>query len=416
MLESFKQLIFIVGRALLSNKTRSFLTMLGIIIGVAAVIIIMAVGSGAQALILGQLEGLGNSELIAVLPGQSDANGPPASVFGVTNTSLILKDVEALANKKNVSYAQAVAAYYELDLSISWQQFLFDTSLVGTTDNYFSVEGGQLEQGRFFTSEEANSGARVVILGNNVANELFINTNPIGKKIKIKNQLVEVIGVLEKRGQVAFQSYDDQVIAPLNFVQKSVAGVNYLTAIRLRVNNQENISQTLEEVKQTLREQHGIVNSDNDDFSVRSFSDAISLVATVTNSIRYFLAAMAALSLLVGGVGIMNIMLVSVTERTKEIGLRKAIGANNWQILRQFLFESISLTLVGGLVGILLGIGFSYLIYIIAITLDYEWAFVISWSAILMAVSVSILIGLIFGIYPAKRASKLSPIEALRYE
>jgi putative ABC transport system permease protein len=416
MLESFKQLIFIVGRALLSNKTRSFLTMLGIIIGVAAVIIIMAVGSGAQALILGQLEGLGNSELIAVLPGQSDANGPPASVFGVTNTSLILKDVEALANKKNVSYAQAVAAYYELDLSISWQQFLFDTSLVGTTDNYFSVEGGQLEQGRFFTSEEANSGARVVILGNNVANELFINTNPIGKKIKIKNQLVEVIGVLEKRGQVAFQSYDDQVIAPLNFVQKSVAGVNYLTAIRLRVNNQENISQTLEEVKQTLREQHGIVNSDNDDFSVRSFSDAISLVATVTNSIRYFLAAMAALSLLVGGVGIMNIMLVSVTERTKEIGLRKAIGANNWQILRQFLFESISLTLVGGLVGILLGIGFSYLIYIIAITLDYEWAFVISWSAILMAVSVSILIGLIFGIYPARRASKLSPIEALRYE
>ncbi len=416
MRENIKQIIYIVGRALLSNKTRSFLTMLGIVIGVAAVIIIIAVGSGAQALILDQLEGLANNELIAVLPGQSDESGPPASVFGIMITTLTLRDAEALAQTKNVSHAKAVGAYYELDLTVSWQDFFLDTSLVGTTANYFEVEGGNLELGRFFSSEEASSGARVVVLGSEVANELFGPVIPIGERIRIKNQSVEVIGVLESRGQAAFQSYDHQILAPLSFVQRQIAGVNHLSAIRVRVDDQDNIEQSLEEIRQTLREQHGIINPEDDDFSVRSFQDAIGLVTTVTDSIRYFLAAMAALSLLVGGVGIMNIMLVSVTERTKEIGLRKAVGANNWQILRQFLLESIGLTLVGGIVGILVGIGIAYLIYLVAITLDFQWALVISWSAILLAISISILIGLIFGFYPARRASLLSPIEALRYE
>ncbi len=416
MLENFRQIISIVWRALLSNKTRSFLTMLGIIIGVAAVVIIMAVGAGAQSLILNQLEGLGNSELIAVLPGKSDESGPPASAFGVTVTTLTLKDLEALALKKNVTNAQAVSAYYELDLSVSWRQTVFDTTINGVTANYLEVEGGELAVGRFFTAEEDNNLAKVAVLGDTVAVELFGQSNPIGQKIRVKNQTLEVIGVLKKRGQVGFSNFDDQILAPLQFVQRSLAGVQHLSVIRLRVAGVDNIEQTMEEVKQTLREQHGITNPEDDDFSVRSFRDAISLVTTVTDALRYFLAAMAALSLLVGGIGIMNIMLVSVTERTREIGLRKAIGANNWQIMRQFLLEAVGLTLVGGLIGLISGIGISYLIYVVAAALDYQWAFVISWSAIALAVSLSAIIGLVFGLYPARQASRLSPIEALRYE
>ncbi len=417
MKENIKQIIDMVWRALVSNKTRSFLTMLGIIIGVAAVVIIMAVGSGAQALILDQLEGSGNNSLlIAVLPGASNSSGPPASVFGITVTTLTLKDAQALEQKRNLSHAEAVAAFYETDLSASYNQLIFDASIVGTTANYFAVEGGALELGRFFSLEEVSGAARVAVLGANVAKELFFDTDPIGQRIKIKNQSVEIIGVLEARDQGAFQSYDDQIIAPLTFVQKQIAGVSHLSAIRIKIDEARNIEQSIEETKQTLREQHSIVNLEDDDFSVRSFKEALELVTTVTDAIRYFLAAMAALSLLVGGIGIMNIMLVSVTERTKEIGLRKSIGANNWQIMRQFLLESIGLTLIGGLVGLLLGIVISYLIYIGAVLLGYQWAFVISWLAIFLAISISVLIGLIFGLYPARRASSLLPIEALRYE
>lgn len=416
MKENIKQLFYIVWRALFTNKTRSFLTMLGIIIGVAAVVIIIAVGSGAQKLILSQLEGLGNSELIAVLPGKSDESGPPAIVFGITTTTLTLRDKQAIEREENVSFAKAVAAYYEMDMAVSWQNFFYDTSLVGVTSNYFDVEGGELDSGRFFTEEEVTSMAKVAVIGDTVALELFGPVNPIGQRIRISNHLVEVIGVLKRRGSVAFQNYDDQILLPLNFVQRSIAGVSHLSAIRIRVEGQENIEQTLEEVRQTLREQHGIENPEDDDFSVRSFRDAIDLVATVTDAIRYFLAAMAALSLLVGGIGIMNIMLVGVTERTREIGLRKAVGANNWHILRQFLLESILLTLIGGLIGLILGIAISYLIYIVVISLNYQWAFVISWQAIILAISISVIIGLIFGLYPARKASLLSPIEALRYE
>lgn len=417
MRENIKQIIDMVWRALVSNKTRSFLTMLGIIIGVAAVVIIMAVGSGAQALILDQLEGSGNNSLlIAVLPGASDVSGPPASVFGITVTTLNMRDVVALEQRRNVSHAEAVAAYYDIDLSVSYNQLFFDASIVGTTANYFEVEGGSLKSGRFFTQEEVNGAARVAVLGSNVADELFFDSDPVGQRIRIKNQNVEIIGVLEPRDQGAFQNYDNQIISPITFIQRQIAGVSHLSAIRIKVDDVLNIEQSINEIEQTLREQRSIVNPEDDDFSVRSFKDAIELVATVTDAIRYFLAAMAALSLLVGGIGIMNIMLVSVTERTREIGLRKSVGANNWQIMRQFLLESVGLTLIGGLIGLIIGIIISYLIYIGAIFLGYQWAFVISWLAIFLAISISILIGLIFGLYPARRASRLLPIEALRYE
>lgn len=415
MLENFRQLMSLVFRALFSNKTRSFLTMLGIIIGVGAVILIMSLGAGAQSLILGQLDGFG-SDLIGILPGQSDEKGPPASVFGVKVTTLKLTDAEALRLESNVPHARYVAAYYDTSVVLFWQDQGYGADLNGITGDYLDVDGGEVALGRFFSDDELKSSLRLVILGSNIADELFGDNNPIGKKVKVKNQYVTVIGVMKERGQVGFTNYDDLVLAPLAFVQKEIAGVNYLSAIRVKIDDARNVDESMLMISQVLRERHDLDNPGDDDFSVRSFRDALNLVTSITDALRYFLAAMAALSLLVGGIGIMNIMLVSVTERTREIGLRKALGATRSQVLNQFLFEAIALTLIGGIIGLFFGALFSYLIAVIVQSLDYRWDFVISPFSVIIAIGLSILVGVIFGYYPAKRASRLSPIEALRYE
>ncbi len=389
--------------------------MLGIIIGVGAVVLIMSLGAGAQSLILGQLEGFG-SDLIGVLPGQSDEKGPPASVFGVKVTSLKLADAEALRQEKNVSHTAAVVAYYQTSVSFSWRDQSYDSTLYGINGEYLQVDGGEIESGRFFSDEELDSNLRLVVLGSTVAGELFGGNEPVGQKIKVKNQNAVVIGVMKERGQVGFQNYDDLVLTPLAFAQKEIAGINYLSAIRVKVDSADNIDESMEMIAQTLRERHDLDNPSDDDFSVRSFRDALDLVTNITDALRYFLAAMAALSLLVGGIGIMNIMLVSVTERTREIGLRKALGATNRQVLSQFLFEAIALTLIGGLIGLLFGSLFSYLAAIIVRSLDYRWDFVISAFSVFIAIGLSAIIGIVFGYYPARRASRLSPIDALRYE
>jgi len=389
--------------------------MLGIIIGVAAVILIMSLGAGAQSLILSQLDGFGG-DLIGILPGKSDEKGPPASVFGLKITTLTTNDAEALKNKNNVSHLLGVVSYYNSSEIFSYQDINYSSDLNGINGDYLLVETSKVDRGRFFTSEELDSNLRLVVLGSQVARELFANSDPLGKKIKVRNKSVTVIGVMEERGQVGFSNYDNLVLAPLSFVQKDIAGVNYLSAIRVKVDSSDNVDESLLMIKDTLRERHDIDNPEDDDFSVRSFKDALDLVVTITDALRYFLAAMAAISLIVGGIGIMNIMLVSVTERTREIGLRKALGATRRQVLNQFLFEAIALTLVGGIIGLFIGTMFSYLISIVIRLLDYNWDFVISISSVLVAIGISIIIGIIFGYYPAKRASDLSPIEALRYE
>lgn len=415
MWENFRQLINLVFRALFSNKTRSFLTMLGIIIGVGAVILIMSLGAGAQSLILGQLDGFGG-DLIGILPGQSDERGPPASVFGVKVTTLKLSDANALRLEGNLPHTRAVAAYYNTSVTLSWQDQIYSADLNGISGDYLEVDGGEISLGRFFSDDEIKSSLRLVVLGSRVADELFGDNNPIGQRVRINNQFVSVIGVMKERGQVGFSNYDDLVLAPLSFVQKEIAGVDYLSAIRVKIDDPRNVDESMLMISQVLRERHGIDNPIDDDFSVRSFRDALNLVTSITDALRYFLAAMAAISLLVGGIGIMNIMLVSVTERTREIGLRKALGATSSQVLNQFLFEAIALTLIGGVIGLIFGVLFSYLVSIIVQSLGYSWDFIVSPLSIIIAIGLSILVGVIFGYYPAKRASRLSPIEALRYE
>ena len=402
--------------ALWSNKVRSFLTMLGIIIGVGSVIVIMSIGAGAQNLILSQIESLGTN-LIAVIPGHSEEEGFASVMGGFAVTTLKYEDVLSLRDNRDIPNIIEVAGYNKGFGSVKWRSESYNTSLTGTTASYLEVEGGKIEKGRFFTKEEEKNLARVAVLGNDVKDELFGQSDAVGQRIKISNYTFEVIGVLKERGVVAFEDYDDQIFLPLKTTQRMM-GINHIGLIRAKIDSEENFEKAIADIKIALRGQHNIKDQSgqSDDFSVRSSAQALGLLTTITDALKYFLTAMAALSLLVGGIGIMNIMLISVTERTREIGLRKALGANNFHILGQFLMEAVFITVLGGLIGIAGGILISFLVSVGAQILGYDWAFLILPSSILFALIVSIGIGLFFGFYPARKAGKLNPIRALRYE
>lgn len=391
--------------------------MLGIIIGVAAVIIIMAVGAGAQSLILNQVKSLG-TDIIGILPGASEDEGPPATIMGIVITTLTYEDARALNDEKNVPNAVGTVAYYKSLGTVSWGSNSYDTNLSGSTVGYLTVENGEIDQGRFFTKEEETNLAKIAVLGSTVKKELFGESDPIGQKVKIKKQNFAVIGVMKERGTVAFQNNDDQVFLPLKTMQKLIAGVNHVSMMRLKIDHQANTARAMQDVKITLRERHEIKDQSgaSDDFTVRSSAQALDMITAVTNGLKFFLAAMAALSLLVGGIGIMNIMLMSVTERTREIGLRKAIGASNKNIMSQFLLEAVTITLTGGIIGLIVGSLISVLISVGIKFLGYDWNLAVSPFSILLVLTVSIAVGLIFGLYPAYRASKLQPVEALRHE
>lgn len=405
-------------QSLLVNKTRSFLTVLGIIIGVCAVIIIMSIGAGAQDIILSQVKTLG-SDVISVLPGgRQDDSSPPASVMGISITSLNLEDLQALRNKVNVPDLEVIYGLLRSNGTLSWEGSSYDSTISGVSSDYLEVEGGDLSKGRFFSNSEVNSSAKVIVLGSTVKKEIFGESEAVGKRLRVKNHNFEIIGVMKERGTVGFQDYDDQVFVPVKAIQTFIVGAKHLSLIRAKAVDSKYLDRAVLDIEATLRDRHDIYDNSgkNDDFTVGSAKEAISAFTSITDAFTYFLIVMASLSLLVGGVGIMNILLVSVKERTREIGLRKAIGASKPDIVKQFLSESLFLTIIGGLLGLILGIIFSWIIAQIIIYLDFNWNFIISWQSVVLALSVSTLVGLIFGLYPAIKASKLDPIEALRYE
>lgn len=407
--------IKLVLRTLLARKGRSALTILGIVIGVAGVIIIIALGAGAQSLVLGQITKLG-SNLIGVLPGKSNETGPPAAAFGVQITTLTLEDAEAIAEPGRIPYITAAAGFARGSGTVVWGSKDVDTFFSGTQANLPNIQNFSVVEGRFFDEREERGGANVMVLGFTVKEDLFGDTNAIGQVVKIKDVPFEIIGVVEKQGTVAFQNQDDQVFIPLVIAQKQLLGIHHLQFIRAKVDFAENVKPAIEDITQLLLERHRIRNIENIDFSVRDLADAIKLLTNITNVLKMFLTLMAAIALVVGGIGIMNIMLVTVAERTREIGLRKAVGATNSAMRNQFLLEAGTLTFLGGIFGIILGALVSYLIAIGARYAGYDWAFVISTSSVVLAVGVSILTGIVFGLYPAFKAAKLNPIEALRYE
>ncbi len=397
-----------------SNVFRSALTILGIVIGITSIIIVMSAGAGAKKLILNQVQGIG-SNMLMVVPGQ-DPKGPSSfSMFFVD--SLKEREVTALRNRANVPTALDVTPWQIVPGSISFKGETFQATTFGTTERFGEVMSLHPEKGRFFTEEEVRNRALVAVIGSKAKDELFQDGEALDKKIKIKNKSFTVIGVFPQKGQMLFFNVDDMVVIPYTAAETYLTGNKFFNQIIVRAESESEVARTTEDISLTLRELHLISNPEKDDFHIHTQKDLVDRIGLITSIITALLSSIAAISLVVGGIGIMNIMLVSVTERTSEIGLRKALGATDGNILTQFLLESIILTGIGGIAGVIAGAAFSFAIaFALARTLNLAWAFTFPLSAALLGIGVSSVVGLIFGIYPARKASQKSPIEALRYE
>src|SRR3989344_1607601 len=415
----FKDAFKTATRSLTHGKMRSILTVLGVVIGIASVIILMSIGQSAQNLILNQVQSIG-SNLIIVIPG-APSNGrfsSPAAAQGIVITSLKQQDIDSLQREPTIDYAvpevrgQAEVVYGNNNTTVGY---------TGSTADFFVVSNlAKASTGQTFSKSDVDSGNHVVVIGPDLAKTLFgANIDPINKTIRVKGVSFRVIGVLSKGGTGAFGvDIGNLVVMPISVAQKQLLGTNYYNVIVVQANADYDPDFVKSRISFVLEHNHGITNSSKDDFTIQTQADILPILGTITSVLTLFLAAIASISLIVGGIGIMNIMLVAVTERTREIGLRKAVGATNTDILQQFLIESVLLTVVGGVIGIALGIALVGVVYIVIANFftTIAWNFTIPLTAILLALAVSSFAGIAFGIYPARQASKKNPIDALRYE
>ncbi len=403
----FWESVVIALEGLRANKLRSVLTMLGIIIGVGAVIAMVSLGMGVRQKVQSSIASLG-SNLLIIVPGATSPTG--VRMAAGSSTTLLPKDAQAIA--REVPGASLVAPSVSRQYQVVFNNRNWYTNVQGTTPEFLAIRNFSLESGVSFSTQDLNTRARVVILGKTTADNLFGDISPIGQTIRINKAPFRVIGVLGAKGQSATgHDQDDFAIIPLTTAQERMMGINYLHNISVQAVSEDAVDQVQEDITQLLRARHRIALGAEDNFTVRNLAAVMATAEETTKTITLLLGNIAAISLLVGGIGIMNIMLVSVTERTREIGIRKALGATYANILLQFLIEAVVIGVTGGLIGIALGIGASYLISALA-----DWNTVISMWAIVAAFGFSVMIGLFFGLYPARKAALLDPIEALRYE
>lgn len=392
------------------NKSRSGLTVLGIVIGIASVIIMVAIGRGAQSTIEASIQSIG-SNLLMVRPGAEHVPGSPVVGSQGSAQSLVLDDVDAL--KKGVPAIELVAPEASSrSKQVTAEGQNTNTGITGVTAEYAKVRSIGVASGSFITASHVKSLAKVAVIGPDVKTALYGEgaADPIGKKIRIAGTDFTVIGVTAAKGGSGFGSADDVIYVPLSTAQQFFTGSESLSMININVKSGEDMNAASAAAKTVLLASHGITDATQADFSIMNQADIVSTASSVTGTFTALLAAVAGISLVVGGIGIMNMMLTTVTERTREIGLRKAIGAEGWDIRKQFLFEAITLTFFGGAIGILLG-------WTVALVANsYGVTASVSTSSVLLAFAVSTAIGIVFGYYPASRAARLSPIEALRYE
>jgi putative ABC transport system permease protein len=406
------QALRIALRSLKVNKLRTALTMLGIMIGVAAVIAMVSVGTGAQARVAEQIQSLG-SNLIIALSGSTNAAGVR---LGQGSQTTITED-DAAAIAREVSAVQVAAPSSRGNAQVVYGNLNWSTAIQGVTTDYFEARDWPVDVGRPILQEDVDGATKIALLGQTTAQNLFGDADPIGQIIRIKKVPFTVAGLLSRKGQSAWgQDQDDVIFVPLSTAKKKVLGVSQANArsvgsISIKIRPDENMTEAETQIRELLRQRHRLQPAQDDDFWLRNLSEVLQTQEESSKVMTYLLAAIASVSLLVGGIGIMNIMLVSVTERTREIGLRMAVGARSRDILTQFLVEAVTLSLIGGVIGIALGIGGSNAINALA-----EWRTVLAPEAILLAFGFSAAIGIFFGFYPARKASRLDPIEALRYE
>ncbi len=403
----FSESVQIAVTALLGNKLRSILTMLGIIIGVGAVIAMISIGMGVKQNVTNSIASLGSNMLI-VSPGSTNKGGVRSAAG--SSQKLKYEDAEAIKKKiKNIDYVSPTVngSYQIVNGHENW-----NSSVYGVTPEYLKIRDLTIGTGSFITQTDLNSRNRVAVIGTTVAANLFDTENPVGKNIRINNQPYKVIGVIESKGQSSMgQDQDDVVIIPLTTAQERLMGITYVRSINIQVSSADKIESVQGQVETLLRQRHHIVGDKEDDFTVRNLTSLMETMTSTTTMLTLFLGSIAAISLLVGGIGIMNIMMVSVTERTREIGIRKALGATFQNIMMQFLIESVVIGVIGGLMGVAVGVGIA-----LAIAKTGLFQTVITAAPILISFSFSVGIGLFFGIYPARKAARLDPIEALRYE
>jgi putative ABC transport system permease protein len=403
----WKNLIKVAFKSIIKNKMRTLLTMLGIIIGVAAVIVMVAIGKGAEKRIQDQIASMGTN-LITIFPGSMQSRG--VRMGPDSGVRLTLDDVERL--KKNATLIQAVSPMVRSGAQLIGGSGNWNSSVWGVSEQYLEIRDWPLSSGEFFSAADIRAQNKVCIIGQTIVKNLFAGEDPVGQQLRVGKIPFRIIGVLEEKGQGAFgQDQDDLLIAPYTTVLYRMSGRVHVNQILVRVVSLEQMSQAQAEITSIMRDAHKIAEGADDDFTVRNQTDIAATAQETTQVLTILLASIASISLLVGGIGIMNIMLVSVTERTHEIGIRMAIGARSRDILVQFLIEAIVLSLSGGLIGVLLGFLATWVV-----NMATDWNTVIVPANVLLSFGFAGAVGVFFGYYPARKAAALNPIEALRYE